>query len=379
MLRTVEDVVVTAAEVKQLQVSFVVDKAVPAVLRGDRTRFQQVLLNFTANACKFTPIRGRIDVSITVSSVSGDEAKALHDAEIAALIAQELGGGGAKDAGDVDTDGHTDESSASENGLLENEVKLCVCVRDSGIGIPLSEQKRIWDMFYKLGSGHKGAHGKGVDISSGTGCGLHICKELVDLMGGGVSVKSEPGRGSAFTFSAVFQLPGSPPPSSHPARASARRISPVYGSVPEAQARARVLLAEDNAFNVEVLCEMLKGVCNVTCAADGVEAVEVFTAAATGKDQSNRFELVLMDCNMPRKDGFAATRAIREWEHASGMDRTPVIALTAHSDGDKNIRLQCESAGMDSFISKPVYRGELLKSVQAALLRGSELWKNEGF
>ena len=61
------------------------------------------------------------------------------------------------------------------------------------------------------------------------------------------------------------------------------------------------------------------------------------------------------------------------------MDRTPVIALTAHSDGDKNIRLQCESAGMDSFISKPVYRGELLKSVQAALLRGSELWKNEGF
>ena len=103
----------------------------------------------------------------------------------------------------------------------------------------------------------------------------------------------------------------------------------------------------------------------------GVEAVEVYTAAATAKDLSKRFDLVLMDCNMPRKDGFAATRAIRELEHANGIGQTPIIALTAHGEGDKNVRSQCKSAGMDSFISKPVYRGELLTSVQAALCSGS--------
>eukprot|EP00936_MAST-01D_sp_MAST-1D-sp1_P001474 g1474.t1 len=370
MLHTVEDVVKTAAEVKQLRVGFVVDKTVPAVLRGDSTRFQQVLLNFTANACKFTPIRGRIDIHITVSSVSGDEKKALHDAEIAALIAQELGSDGGANDGD-DHGGNIGASGGSEHKLLEDEVKLCVSVRDSGIGIPLSEQKRIWDMFYKLDN-QKGARGKGVDVSSGTGCGLTICKQLVGLMGGEVSVKSMPGIGSAFTFTAIFQLPGSPRPAANPTGSSSRRIAPVCSSVPGTQSRARVLLAEDNAFNVEVLCEMLKGICDVTSVADGEEAVEVYTAAATAKDQSKRFDLVLMDCNMPRKDGFAATRAIRELEDANGIGQTPIIALTAHGDGDKNIRSQCKSAGMDSFISKPVYRGELLTSVQAVLCGGSK-------
>eukprot|EP00937_MAST-01D_sp_MAST-1D-sp2_P001731 g1731.t1 len=360
MLRVVEDVVRTAAEAKDIAVTFRVDAAVPAVLCGDPTRFQQLILNITANACKFTPQRGNIAVDVTVARRSSDS-----------------GGGG---------------GSGSGSGA----VTLRIRIRDSGIGIPRSELEHIWRMFYTVeveaDSVHAhsakppGTHTRALDRSSGSGCGLAICKQLVELMGGGVAVASEVGRGSTFTITVMLELPQdggqgvdggvgvgggqfmgqsplrvaphpAPAPMHAHAHAHAHALAPA--SAPAAAAQ-RVLLAEDNAFNAEVLAEMLSGSCQVTCTSDGAQAVAAFTAAA-GSGQP--FDLVLMDCNMPRKNGFAATREIRQWEREAGARRTPVVALTAHGEGDRHVREQCNAAGMDSFISKPVQRDELVKRV----------------
>ncbi len=216
------------------------------------------------------------------------------------------------------------------------EVGVCFSVIDSGIGIPREKQAVIFQAFAQADSSTTRRFG-------GTGLGLAICSQLVELMGGKLWVESEEGSGSAFHFSVGFQRASGPMPAAPQAQAAPRQ-----------QVLAlRTLVVDDNPVNRSVAAGMLEQQGHrVSLASNGREAV----AAARGQ----RFDLILMDLQMPELDGLAATARIREAERSLGR-RTPIVAMTARAaEGD---RARCLAAGMDDYVSKPVSRQKLLSAI----------------
>lgn len=201
---------------------------------------------------------------------------------------------------------------------------LRFAVSDMGIGIAPEKQAQIFDAFAQADQGTTRRFG-------GTGLGLSIARHLVCLMGGDIGLQSTPGEGSCFWFR--VRLPAAPavtePRSGVPATSFTNR---------------RVLVAEDEPVNAEVTRAMLihYGI-DVVLAGDGEKAV--------AEHARQRFDLILMDCQMPGMDGFEATQRIREAEKTNGSARTPVVALTAHAMA--GYRAQCLQAGMDDYLSKP--------------------------
>ncbi len=212
--------------------------------------------------------------------------------------------------------------------LAEREGNACVLrfeVKDTGIGIPPDALERIFDAFSQ--GDHPARH-----RHEGTGLGLTIAKRLAQVMGGSIGVDSMPGRGSTFWF--MVRVPA--------VRSRRGTDAPAPDALP-ARFSGRVLLAEDNAVNRELAVAMLEAVgIEVVVAADGKGALDVLARGGV--------DLVLMDCQMPEMDGFAATRAIRETEKP-GTTRLPIVALTANAmEGDRERCLEC---GMDDYLSKP--------------------------
>jgi signal transduction histidine kinase/DNA-binding NarL/FixJ family response regulator len=359
----VEDMARTLVEQKELNLVVVVGEAVPDALLGDRMRLQQVLLNLIQNAVKFTPPGGFVALEV--------EAPVGRQRPPARICS----GGCSGDDGN----GGTSAGEGSAQGV--DVAVLHVCVRDSGVGLSAAECSRIFGMFTRAGVSTRAEDERtGVDTQSGTGCGLAICKQLVQLMAGDLTVTSSgPGKGSAFTFTAEFQR----------AALNVQRLVSTSTAQPLSQQSERhqqqlVLVAEDNPFISELICAMLSDVCSAVAVADGVEAVAEYCNAA---ERGEPFDLVLMDCNMPTQDGFDATRAIRAWDagrtgaaagggsSASGAGgtelvaatptTTPIIALTAFND--EKTRQMCMDAGMDSFLTKPVQRSTLVDHVVRAL------------
>ena len=198
---------------------------------------------------------------------------------------------------------------------------------DTGIGMSREEVARIFKPFAQSDSSITRRYG-------GTGLGLVICKELVEMMGGDISVASEPGRGSIFSFHLPFRLPDAAVPAVWP---EAEAAPAVY--LPG----KRVLLVEDNEINQEVATAMLAetGV-EVTMAANGEEAVQAVAAS--------RYDLILMDVQMPLMDGLEATRRIRALRDVPAD--LPIIAMTAHAmrgDWEKSL-----AAGMNDHLTKPI-------------------------
>ena len=218
-------------------------------------------------------------------------------------------------------------------------VVLGFTIKDTGVGIPAEKQSLIFEPFTQGDTSITRKYG-------GTGLGLSISSGLIELMDGAISVESEPGRGSTFRFNVTLDLPGDPQDSAAPwmgAERSGRRL--------------RVLLAEDNSVNQRLATRLLEREGHaVEIAASGQEALD--------KLEHGRFDLVLMDVQMPDLDGVEATRRIRERERGAHR-RVPIVAMTAQAaDGD---RKRCLQAGMDAYITKPVHVPELVSILESVV------------
>jgi len=233
--------------------------------------------------------------------------------------------------------------SIAENADTSSLVRFEV--EDTGVGIEPDDLGRLFQPFQQVGSGTSQA-------TSSTGLGLSITRHLAELMGGEVGVSSVPKVGSKFWFTArmphgVDALPG------------LQITEPMPQFTPEAiQLRMRgkrVLLAEDEAFNQELAVIQLEAVgMEVHVADDGLKAVAMVRASE--QPGARTYDLVLMDMQMPHMDGLQATRALRE----SGFIK-PIIAMTANAFSED--RQKCLSAGMDSFITKPVETQMLFREI----------------
>jgi signal transduction histidine kinase/ActR/RegA family two-component response regulator len=218
----------------------------------------------------------------------------------------------------------------------ETSAEVQFAVRDTGIGVSAEKQDAIFEPFTQADSSTTRRFG-------GTGLGLSICNKLLALMNAKLQLNSEPGRGSTFSF--TTRLPTTAAAES-PARETLCRL-------PGSLKALRILVAEDNAINQRVALRLLEGMGHqVDVALDGEQAV-----AAVERVE---YDLVLMDCQMPKLDGFAATRAIRRLERGR---RIPIVAMTANAMSDD--RQLCLEAGMDDFLAKPVSKRQLFDLLEA--------------
>lgn len=223
----------------------------------------------------------------------------------------------------------TEETPAT----VPDAVNVTFTVEDTGIGISKEFLPHIFDQFERERSTTEG----GIE---GTGLGLAIAKQVVTLLGGTIAVASTLGRGSVFTVKLTFHRDKTVPVA--PAAADEGQL-PIAAKLKD----CRILLAEDNDLNAEIALEILKqsGVA-VRRARDGEECVRILSEAPAGA-----YDAVLMDIQMPKMDGYAATKAIRRLKD-DAKRRIPVIALTANAFTEDEQKAR--DAGMDAFVAKPI-------------------------
>lgn len=264
------------AQGKGVQLRLNVDAGVPVGVHGDARRIRQVLTNLLSNALKFTEHGG---VTLQLSAAISDD-----------------------------------------------RATLTWQVTDTGVGIAAEQQVHLFEPFYQA---HRHAH-----TVAGTGLGLSICAQLAQLMGGRLSVASEPGVGSCFSFSASFALGQQAPPTAVRARLSRH----------PGKLGLNLLVADDNPMNQALIKEQLEQLgCRVTLASHGLDALARW---------SPDFDALLTDINMPQMDGFELLSALRQ----QGVT-LPIIAITASALQEETRRFV--AAGMDAWLVKPVSLSDL--------------------
>ena len=291
----VEDVVSLLSDQahrKGLVLTTDIDPNLTPVINGDANRLRQILLNLVGNALKFTE-QGLVNISVY-----------NHHQQA-----------------------HT----------------LDFRIADTGIGIKPEVQPLLFQPFIQADSSHARRFG-------GTGLGLAIVKQLVELMGGQISVYSELGQGSVFSFSLIFNAP-----EDLDGFLAQQNNAKLFPNLRSSWQQARILLAEDIATNQEVMKAMLHGFgCDVDIVVNGEQALEVL--------RNSHYDLVLMDCQMPDMDGFEATRLFRSFEKDQGLPRVPIVAVTASVLNDE--RAACLACGMDDVLAKPFKRKELAATLE---------------
>jgi len=262
---------------------------VPGTLIADNIRLQQLIMNLLSNALKFTPSGGGIAFSL-----------------------------------DVDKEGN------HYHGL-----PLILTISDSGIGIDSTSLDDIFDAYQQAATHTSRVYG-------GTGLGLSLCRQIVQLMSGDISVESTLGQGSVFSARVLVQV-----------GVLDERVMSSDEGVPSIEG-LNVLVAEDNPINRKVIEKLLNKLSvNVTVVDDGQQLLDCIDEVQP--------DLILMDCHMPVLDGFAATRELRRQG-----SKTPIYALTAGVSNEE--RIECDNIGMNGVLTKPV----TLQSLQLALQKAVE-------
>lgn len=281
------------ANVKGLVLNAKMPDVMPVVI-ADPGRIRQILLNLLGNAIKFTDT-GSVSVSILAT--------------------------------------------------LDEAADVCNClfiVKDTGPGIPVADQKRIFNSFDQ--GEHSTKH-----LYGGTGLGLSIVRDLVRAMGGVVSLESAPGQGSSFTVSLPLPLASQ---DAHPLDKADSGLAGAAGDEVDVQqplghsgGALKILLAEDNPTTQSLISIVLEQMgYDLTIVDNGQAAVDFL--------EKERVDLILMDCQMPKLDGYMATAQLR----ANGL-KTPIIALTAYARAEDEE--ECLAAGMSDFLSKPFRQFEM--------------------
>lgn len=224
------------------------------------------------------------------------------------------------------------EVAASARTSGSRGVELTVRVRDTGAGIAADQQAEIFESFRQLETGLARNH-------NGLGLGLAVVKKLVALLDGSITVVSEPGAGSAFTVTLPLQLP----------------VEAVAAPVEVRKSRGRILVVDDNSIAQTIACHALRRQSfEVECAGSGKLALEVAARS--------RFDVILMDLQMPGWDGFETVEHIRQ---LPGYVETPIIAVTANCSDD--YRARSVKCGMQDFLAKPVRTRDLVQAVEKHL------------
>jgi len=274
-----------------------IDASIPDMLTGDEQRLAQVIMSLLSNACKFTPEGGSISLA---ASMRGESAT---------------------------------QPGVPVQSRQDGPLTILIEVADSGIGISKEHRDRIFAPFEQADGGIDRKFG-------GAGIGLAIAKHIVGLMDGELAIESEPGKGSRFSFE--FKTQASSPPADNNLECS------LSGMV--------ALLVEDVEINREIVLAMLEDTgLTIDCAENGAEALEMFSS------DPGKYDVILMDINMPVMDGVEATRRIRELGTQEAQ-RIPIIALTANV-----IKSEVETyfkAGMTGHIGKPVAFDILLSTLR---------------
>jgi signal transduction histidine kinase len=272
---------------KHLSLETIIDPAIPDWLIGDPHRLNQILINLLGNAIKFTD-QGQIQIQVTLRE-------------------------------------HT------ESGVL-----LSFTVRDTGIGITPDSLPYIFESFAQGGRDTSRLYG-------GTGLGLTICKQLLHLQGGDITVTSAIGKGSAFQFHLPYDVSTE--------MAADRPATEVIYDYSKLLAGKRFLVAEDNEINQKLIDYVLRK------AGGTVEMFNNGAEAIRHLQQDKVFDLIIMDLQMPEMDGYTATRYIRN----DLKMQTPIIAMTATAM--KGEQLQCIESGMNEYMTKPFEFAELYKRI----------------
>ncbi|RYZ48392.1 MAG: response regulator, partial [Proteobacteria bacterium] len=207
-------------------------------------------------------------------------------------------------------------------------------VKDSGIGLTPEQKAKLFQRYVQADDSTARQFG-------GTGLGLAVSKQMVELMKGEIGVESEAGAGSTFWFR--LTLPE--------VVLSAVALAPPEEEIKAEWKKTRVLIAEDNVIMQKIAALMLQTLgCEVTVCNDGAEALAVY--------EKEKFDLILLDCEMPNLDGFGAAKAIRLIELTKEVAKTPIIAMSAHIAPE--IRAKCLDAGMDDYTEKPIKKQALM-------------------
>ena len=246
-----------------------------------------------------------------------------------------------------------DESSVClKAALLEEKDGICTIqfeVIDSGIGISPEQQTRLFQSFQQAEISTANKYG-------GTGLGLSISKNIVEMMNGKIWVESELDKGSTFTFTVQMKR-GNSQKYENMTKGEDKSVSVNF-------AGNRILLAEDVDINCEILLTLLEPtLLEIDCVKNGADAVRLF------KEAPERYDMILMDVQMPEMDGYEATRQIRALDFEKAK-KIPIIAMTANvfrEDIEK-----CLNAGMNDHIGKPINLENVLEKLQYYLLQHSE-------
>ncbi len=291
------------ADRKQLLFTLELAPDLPHLVVGDQDRIRQIMLNLVGNAIKFTDTGG--SVSVSISRVS------------------------------------------RENDIVE----IRFVVRDTGIGIDVGKVDMIFESFTQADSSITRRFG-------GSGLGLAISRRLVEAMGGAFQVDSVPGIGSSFAFSILYVLTRHD--DFHPGNNPEVDATMVRDGALPLQEGGRILLVDDSMENRELIRLMFSRLeVELDEAENGREAVDKF--------EQGRYDLILMDIQMPVMDGYTATRMIRRVEERRCLQRTPIVALTAHAY-EADVR-RCTDAGCDDHIAKP-FKKKALFAMLARYIRG---------